>query len=120
MNPILDSIFDATDKTDAMTLGRAPYYCILYLGSGDPVSTLNAFLLPSYLVAKMGRLSLKYEYLTVRLILKTVSFPHFKYQSAGLLNEIVNILSLVERIIDRKSTRLNSSHVVTSRLPSSA
>ena len=68
MTPTLDSIFNATDSF--MTLDK--HHIILYLGSGDPVSTLNAFLLPLYLVTKMGRLSLKCEYVTVRLALKTV------------------------------------------------
>ena len=35
-------------------------------------------------------------------------------------NAITNLVSFLDNIIDRKSTRLNSSHNVISRMPSSA
>ena len=46
-----------------------------------------------------------------------LQIPIMRYQNAGIVNDdLVNII----RMKDRKSTRLNSSHVSESRMPSSA
>ena len=50
-------------------------------------------------------------------------FVQFLHISKGSLSELDTQLELARRLEylgDRKSTRLNSSHVVTSRMPSSA
>ena len=45
-------------------------------------------------------------------------------QKKGLQNELISnrelLCSFFKRLLDRKSTRLNSSHPTTSRMPSSA
>ena len=61
-------------------------------------------------------LCIEFVFLAVQIIMVRAAYKSpLKY---GKTAEIVNILALI--VIDRKSTRLNSSHVSESRMPSSA
>ena len=51
---------------------------------------------------------------------KNIKYSQNFLTSEKVLNQIIKQLNLKETDTDRKSTRLNSSHKVQSRMPSSA
>ena len=51
---------------------------------------------------------------------KELDFKNSNYNQAQIIEFMVKYPDLIERPIDRKSTRLNSSHIPLSRMPSSA
>ena len=55
------------------------------------------------------------------ILLKAQGADFIVYDTEPYLNDAEEIVSIIKRIYrDRKSTRLNSSHPTTSRMPSSA
>ena len=70
-------------------------------------------------LSNLGYVTTSKQILMVRIIIPFVEFTH-QFGSCLPTLKLLAIRSHEEVLRDRKSTRLNSSHVRTSRMPSSA
>ena len=87
---------------------------------GDPLGEQRAAALSAVIVDRSHRPTLRLTGDERRTWLHTISSQHVSELPDGA---VVENLSLDHRTVgklDRKSTRLNSSHAITSRMPSSA